>query len=261
MDDSRRGFLKKAGVSILGFGCAGGVASAFGRALEGEKLPGALSGKRWALIVDTRKCAEQNNCTDCVDVCHLTHNVPHLEDEHHEIKWIWKEEHRHVFPNQVHSYTPESLQTRPTLVLCNHCAKPPCVRVCPTQATWKRESDGLVMMDMHRCIGCRYCAVACPYGSRSFNWTDPRPHLKTPEQLDFPRRTQGVVEKCNFCAERLARGMGPACVEACQKRGTRAMVFGDLGDPDSEVSRILRTQPTIRRKPALGTEPHVFYVV
>jgi molybdopterin-containing oxidoreductase family iron-sulfur binding subunit len=128
--------------------------------------------------------------------------------------------------------------------------------VCPTQATWKRD-DGVVMMDWHRCIGCRYSIAACPYGSRSFNWQDPRPKIKdiTPE---FPTRQRGVVEKCNFCEERLARGLAPACVEACRHRG---LVFGDLEDDDSEVRRILSVRHSIRRKPGLGTQPEVYYLV
>jgi molybdopterin-containing oxidoreductase family iron-sulfur binding subunit len=145
-------------------------------------------------------------------------------------------------------------------VLCNHCERPPCVRVCPTQATFKND-DGIVAMDQHQCIGCRYCLAACPYGARSFNWTDPRPFIKEIND-DFPTRTKGVVEKCNLCAERLARGELPACVEACRRvAGPGANVFGDLADPESEVSNLLRTTNTIRRKPSLGTAPNVFYVV
>jgi molybdopterin-containing oxidoreductase family iron-sulfur binding subunit len=128
--------------------------------------------------------------------------------------------------------------------------------VCPTGATWKRD-DGVVMMDWHRCIGCRYCVAGCPYGSRSFNWRDPRPHI---DELnpDFPTRTRGVVEKCNFCEERLARGEPPACVAACK---ARALVFGDLEDAESEIRKVLRERPSVRRKVALGTQPHVFYLL
>ena len=116
------------------------------------------------------------------------------------------------------------------------------------------------MMDMHRCIGCRYCVAACPYGSRSFNWMDPRPHIDHVQE-DYPTRTKGVVEKCNFCAERLAKGKQPACVEASQKAQCGAIVFGDLNDPESEVSHLLRTTNTVRRKPNLGTAPSIFYIV
>ncbi|OGR02490.1 MAG: hypothetical protein A2284_09910 [Deltaproteobacteria bacterium RIFOXYA12_FULL_61_11] len=143
------------------------------------------------------------------------------------------------------------------MVLCNHCDNPPCVRVCPTQATFKRE-DGIVAMDMHRCIGCRYCVAACPYGSRSFNWRDPRPYLAGRINPQYPTRTKGVVEKCNFCSERLAEGREPLCVEACPKR---SITFGDLLQPGSAVRELLRTRYTVCRKPTLGTLPHVFYLL
>mgnify|MGYP001049712642 CR=1 FL=1 len=110
---------------------------------------------------------------------------------------------------------------------------------------------------MHRCIGCRYCVVACPYGSRSFNWRDPRPAVAETDP-DFPTRMRGVVEKCTFCEERLAKGRLPACVEACEND---EIVFGDLEDPNSEVRRLLRENFTIRRKPTLGTQPQVYYIV
>lgn len=113
-------------------------------------------------------------------------------------------------------------------------------------------------MDFHRCIGCRFCMAACPYGARSFNWQDPRPFIKAYNK-DFPTRMRGVVEKCNFCGERLALGQEPACVEAC--KGTGAMVFGDLNDPESEISKVLDKEYTIQRKPSAGTVPSVFYIV
>jgi molybdopterin-containing oxidoreductase family iron-sulfur binding subunit len=113
------------------------------------------------------------------------------------------------------------------------------------------------MMDWHRCIGCRYCVAGCPYGSRSFNWRDPAPHVGEVNP-DFPTRTRGVVEKCNFCEERLARGEGPACVTACKGQ---ALIFGDLEDPDSEIRKVLRERPSVRRKVALGTQPEVFYLL
>jgi molybdopterin-containing oxidoreductase family iron-sulfur binding subunit len=141
-------------------------------------------------------------------------------------------------------------------LLCNHCADPPCTRVCPTQATWKRD-DGIVMMDWHRCIGCRYCVAACPYGSRSFNWEDPRPSISSINP-DFPTRTKGVVEKCNFCEERLARGLKPACVDACPQH---VFTFGNLADPDSEPRQLLRERFAVQREPELGTGPSVFYLV
>ena len=115
------------------------------------------------------------------------------------------------------------------------------------------------MMDQHRCIGCRYCVVACPYGSRSFNWKDPRsaPNLAELKNT-YPTRMRGVVEKCTFCDERLARGEQPACVEACSEK---CLIFGDLEDAHSEVREILEKRHSIRRKPSLGTQPEVYYLV
>ena len=159
-------------------------------------------------------------------------------------------------------FTPEQMRKQPVLVLCNHCDRPPCVRVCPTKATFKREEDGIVMMDMHRCIGCRYCMAACPYGSRSFNWRDPKPFVRQGIRTDYPTRTKGVVEKCTLCAERLARGENPACVDAANKvGGAGTIVFGDIADPNSEISRVLRSRQTVRRKPSLGTSPQVYYLL
>jgi molybdopterin-containing oxidoreductase family iron-sulfur binding subunit len=223
----------------------------------GHYEPGK-GGTRWAMVVDLRKCAEHEDCRACTQACHKTHNVPDFEgDPLHEIKWIWKEpKFDHVFPSFENHPLPAHIRKKPVLVLCNHCDNPPCVRVCPTKATWRRE-DGIVMMDWHRCIGCRYCVVACPYGSRSFNWVNPRPYVKemTP---DFPTRMKGVVEKCTLCEKRLSQNLLPACVEACPHG---ALAFGNLEDPNSEVAKIVATEFTIRRKPDLGTEPEVYYVV
>ena len=113
------------------------------------------------------------------------------------------------------------------------------------------------MMDWHRCIGCRYCMAACPYGARSFNWVNPRPHIKTLNP-DFPTRTKGVVEKCTFCSERLVKGQMPACVEACPEK---ALVFGDVNDPKSEIRQLLAGNYTLRRRPELGTGPNIYYLV
>jgi molybdopterin-containing oxidoreductase family iron-sulfur binding subunit len=113
------------------------------------------------------------------------------------------------------------------------------------------------MMDYHRCIGCRYCMAACPYGSRSFNYVDPRPHISriNPE---VPTRTAGVVEKCNFCEERLAEGQLPACVAACPQK---ALIFGDMNDANSPVRQILRERYSVQRQPELGCGPSIFYLV
>ena len=242
----RRTFLGAAGLSAL---------TVAGRFSLAAPAPTPLP-TRWAMVIDLRKCLKDRGCTDCIVACDTAHNVPHLPNRAHEVKWIWKEPFDKVFADQSNRYTAESLRGMPVLVFCNHCDNPPCVRVCPTKATWKRE-DGIVMMDWHRCIGCRYCVAACPYGSRSFNWVDPRPYIRN-LNADFPTRTKGVVEKCTFCEERLAKGRPPACVEACPEK---ALIFGNLEDPQSEVRGLLRSRYTMRRKPELGTQPEVFYII
>jgi Fe-S-cluster-containing dehydrogenase component len=259
MTTGRRSFLKLAGLGIAG-ASAVPVADALVQATSTQPRPDALKGKRWAMVVDEKKCLGRGaGCDACVKACHHAHNVPKIADPKHEVKWVWKEQFEHVFADRVTPYTTAEMRERSTLVLCNHFDNPPCVRVCPTQSTWKR-ADGIVMMDMHRCIGCRYCVVACPYGSRSFNFEDPRPSISgTP--TDYPTRTKGVVEKCTFCAERIAAGQKPLCVEACEGIGCGALAFGDLGDPASPVSVLLREHDVARRKPELGTSPHVFYLL
>jgi len=208
------------------------------------------------MAVDLEACATAGGCTACVDACHRAHNVPRVPDVAHEVKWIWKEPFPRAFPQQDPLMTPVRLRDLPALVFCNHCDNPPCVRVCPVKATWKR-ADGVVMIDAHRCIGCRYCVAACPYGSRSFNWSDPRPHLVEPTR-DYPTRTRGVVEKCTFCEERLESGTPPACVQACE---AKALVFGDANDPASSVRHVLENRFSLQRRPELGTRPRVYYVV
>ena len=257
-DIDRREFLKIAGVSTV-VGLLGGwkaVELLAPGELEAKYFPKpeALTAKRWAMVVDTRKM-DGETAKKCIEVCHRIHNVPDIGDPKREIKWIWLEPFENAFPGQLQEYLAEPLKENPFIVLCNHCDNPPCVRVCPTKATWKRE-DGIVMMDQHRCIGCRFCMAACPFGSRSFNWGDPRPFIKK-RNPEYPTREKGVVEKCNFCAERLAKGLMPGCVEASDG----ALVFGDLAASESEVRKVLGQHFTIKRKPYLGTNPQVYYRV
>jgi Fe-S-cluster-containing dehydrogenase component len=244
-DIRRRSFVKIA--AAVGFaGCA-----------PTRLFAGASASKRWAMVVDLKKCAEKGDCTLCISACHKAHNVPDFGNSKDEVKWIWKDAFENAFPEQVHEFQADRQKQGPALLMCNHCDNPPCVGVCPTRATWKRESDGLVMMDWHRCIGCRYCMAACPFGSRSFNWRDPRPFIRKIEGV-FPTRMRGVVEKCNFCEERLANGEMPACVGACP---AEALVFGDLRSAGSRVKQLLQSNFVIRRRPALGTQPQVYYIV
>lgn len=269
MEKSRREFLKIVGITILGAGAGSlinGVSvssaaeSAHEPGLNFFKGPKALTAKRWGMAVDTSKLTDEI-CENMRKACHEIHNVPDFikkfgnGEKNHEIKWIWETGFEHAFPGRENEFPRENLEKLPVAVLCNHCENPPCVRACPTQATFKRE-DGIIMMDFHRCIGCRFCMAACPFGSRSFNFRDPRAAIYD-QNPDFPTRTKGVVEKCNFCAERLAVGKMPACVEASEG----ALVFGDLGDPESEIRTLLAENYTIRRKPELGTNPSVFYII
>jgi Fe-S-cluster-containing dehydrogenase component len=154
---------------------------------------------------------------------------------------------------------------------CLHCQVAPCVEVCPVQATYVRE-DGLVVMDYDRCIGCRYCEVACPYDARKFNWeknTEDNPYIPTWGIAEVPRRPRGVIEKCTFCIHRLDQGLEngltpgvdpeatPACVNICP---VKARTFGDLKDPNSDVSLLIADNPTLILREELGTRPSVYYI-
>jgi len=246
MNPDRRVFLRLAGSAAAA--TAAGVA--LGCAAEGTPR------RRLGIAIDVRGCLAADGCRACIDACHRAHNVPAVADVRHEVKWIWKEPFERALAAEETDTLPAALHGSPVPVFCNHCDNPPCVRVCPARATWKRD-DGVVTIDAHRCIGCRYCVAACPYGSRSFNWIDPRPFVHLPLSA-YPARTRGVVEKCNLCEERLAAGQRPACVEACPER---AMAFGDLRDAASDIRRLLAERFSLRRKPELGTRPQVYYVV
>ncbi len=259
MENSRRSFLKIGGACVLGLSALPAVKVLAGDQPLFSQGKNALAGKKWGMVVDMKKCWDKGKegCKDCTLACNQAHNVPEIASPKEEIKWIWSEHFENAFPSQEHEYSLDDVKEKHFIILCNHCANPPCVRVCPTQATFKRAEDGVVLMDPHRCIGCRYCMAACPFGSRSFNFRDPKPYVKEPNP-NYPSRTRGVVEKCTFCEERLAEGKMPACVEACK---AKALTFGDLEDPKSEVRKLLHSNYTIRRKPELGTEPNVYYIV
>ncbi|MCB0759916.1 MAG: 4Fe-4S dicluster domain-containing protein [Flavobacteriales bacterium] len=142
---------------------------------------------------------------------------------------------------------------------CFHCDNPPCVDVCPVQATWK-EDDGIVVIDYDWCVGCRYCMAACPYDGRRFNWKSPEipePEVNLKQHyLGNRLRKKGVMEKCTFCIQRSREGKNPACVEACP---TGARTFGNLLDPNSELRWILNNKKVFRLKEDLGTEPKFWY--
>ena len=194
------------------------AASTATRSLASEQRP---PGSRWGMVIDLRKCI---GCQACTVACSMENDVP-----------------LGFFRTFVSTYEVEVHQTarRATLPrLCNHCEHPPCVEVCPTQATYKRE-DGIVVVDNEICIGCAYCVQACPYDARFIN-----PETRT-------------ADKCNFCVHRTEAGLLPACVETCVGG---ARIFGDLNDPDSEISKVLAEHSTQVLKPHMGTEPRVFYI-
>ncbi|THB79139.1 MAG: 4Fe-4S dicluster domain-containing protein [Desulfobulbaceae bacterium] len=274
MDTKRRKFLKMAGASVLaGIGApaivklstkdavaAGGGHGAAKASHGGGHGAEESSGVRLGMVIDMRKFYDNQGMLDkAIESCYRVHNTPKIDNPKSEIKWIWKTGYGNAFPEKSHNHRSHTVHESSFPVLCNHCDNPSCVKACPTKATFVVEKNGIVAMDFHRCIGCRFCMAACPYGARSFNWEDPRPHIDKPYNADFPTRMRGVVEKCNFCGERLALGQEPACVEAC--KGTGAIVFGDLNDPKSEVRKVLDSEFTIQRKPSAGTKPSVFYIV
>lgn len=158
--------------------------------------------------------------------------------------------YNHPVPHKGKFYLP---------VQCQQCDVPPCVDVCPVEATWK-ESDGIVVVDYDWCIGCRYCEAACPYHARRFNWTKPEVPAEeiNPVQsyLSNRVRPQGVMEKCTYCLHRTRNGRLPACLEACP---TGARVFGNLLDPDSEIRWVLESKRVFVLKEELGTKPGFFY--
>lgn len=257
MRNNRRNFIKIAGIAAAGLCVAPKATLASGRGHSSIKTGAeAKHAKHWAMVIDTRKIKTEEDIKPLQEVCHAIHNVPDIPNKQ-DVKWLWAAPYEECFPEQHNPYLDDDVKGRSYMMLCNHCEHPPCVRVCPTKATYRR-ADGIVAMDYHRCIGCRYCMAGCPYGSRSFNFGEPREHLDlTKLNTTYPTRMRGVVEKCNFCVERLAKGKLPACVEA----SNGAIVFGDLSDKDSDVRAALRQNYTIRRKPTAGTEPSVYYII
>jgi molybdopterin-containing oxidoreductase family iron-sulfur binding subunit len=242
----RRDFIKVTGGSLV-LAASGAYAfrfltDSFGvHAGEGVQL----SGRRWGMVIDLTRC--RSDCTACMEACRTENNVGLHGDKRWDTHWI-----RRV---QLKSKHAAAEAEKEVILLCNHCDKPPCAQVCPVQATYKRH-DGIVIVDHHRCIGCRYCMIACPYNARLFNFKDTEDwHNK-----DHPKRSHGVAEACTLCAHRLDVGKMPACVEACRNVGAEALFVGDLNDPDSDVSRLIATNAVKRLREDLGTEPKVHYI-
>ena len=262
-DPSRRVFLR-----VLGAGAAaGGAATAAASASTGAADVAGRRHRRWGMVIDLDRCTL---CGACGVACREENNLPSTgPDPQHagaQIEWmsiLWQEpEH------------PGGLPTGMPFP-CQHCADAPCVKVCPVGATYKRD-DGITMQIWDRCIGCRYCMVACPYGRRSFNWEEPRWEGSEVQLLnpDVATRPRGVVEKCTFCHHRIrdvcerAALEGrepedeqlqrlPACAAACP---AEAIVFGDLADPEARVSELAHDPRRFQLLDYLGTDPSVIYL-
>ena len=238
----RRAFLGLAAAGIGGVMLAPGihlmeVAQAAVPAAGGAQ--GANPKVRWGLLIDTTKC--ETGCNDCVSACN-TENGLSGGTKATDSQWIRKIEIKEIKTGRTQSLP----------VMCQHCAEPPCVDVCPTGASFKR-ADGIVLVDRHSCIGCRYCVMACPYKARSFVHEP-----LTNQKADVPRG-KGCVEGCTLCVHRVDKGHGPACVEACTKAGHNAMLFGDLNDPASEISRRVRELGTTQLRADLRLDLGVRY--
>ena len=195
---------------------------------------------RWGMLIDANRCA--SGCTACVDACVRENGLDSAIDLRQRPQWIRKVELKQIGTGR----------TAAAPVMCQHCADPPCVDVCPTGASFKR-ADGIVLVDRHTCIGCRYCMMACPYKARSFV------HETLTQQKPEVPRGKGCVEGCTLCVHRIDRGQGPACVQACAESENGAMVFGDLNDPASEIAQRLRAQASAALRADLGLEPAVRY--
>ena len=223
--------------------------------------------RKWTMVIDLDKCT---GCNACVVACHAENNVPIVSEE--EVvrgrgqHWIriersWEGE----YPN---------IQARFTPVMCQQCGNAPCESVCPVTATYHSEHENLNIQVYNRCVGTRYCANNCPYKVRFFNFFDPVFDEPLTQQLnpDVTVRSAGVMEKCTFCVQRIRRveeqalvdnrpvrdgEMAPACAQSCP---SSALVFGDLRDPTSRVSRLVGDQRQFKLLDQLGTEPSVYYL-
>ena len=191
----------------------------------------------WTMVIDARKCV---GCQACTIACKSENNVPLGVYR----TWVDVYQTGDTVPDPSGDIAVDGVRYRMDVrvqsvpKLCNHCANPPCVQVCPVKATYKRQ-DGIVLVDPRLCIGCGTCVNACPYDARYLN------------------PVSNTADKCTFCVERVDAGLLPACVTTC---GGRSRIFGDLNDPSSEVSRLLVQHPSLVRHPEFGTDPQVFYI-
>ena len=242
VDTSRRDFISKASVATSAAAIAPGVFLTAPAAAKPADQP-VDGSKRWGILVDTNKCAD--HCNDCVTACEKENGWGESEEhssEGQKAQWIRTVE----IKNKATGYA----KTLP--MMCQHCEHPPCVDVCPTGASFRRE-DGIVLVDKHICIGCRYCMMACPYKARSFI------HEDLHDQKPWAPRGKGTVESCTMCVSRVDAGGTPACVEACSAENHNALVFGDLYDENSEISRELKKLDSVEIRADLRLNTGVRY--
>ena len=202
----------------------------------------------YGMAIDLQLCF---GCTECAVACKSNNNLPN------NMWWNRVLTDGGDYPDTAKGTYPQVCMAHYP-VGCQHCANPACAKVCPVGATWRDEKTGIVVQDVDKCIGCRMCMGACPYSARTFNWEEPAYAVDFPlGDFDAPKHVAGAVEKCTFCADRLARGEEPACMEHCPGR---ARYWGDLDDPGSDVSRAIAGRPTVRLLEDKGTEPSVYYL-
>lgn len=218
-DLARRHFLRKLGVLTAAASLPALLPTVSGASVKA--LGGASSEQRWGLLIDTSKCA--SGCDACVRGCNEEHGITGTGNDDTDAQWIRKIDLKDNLTSEETSLP----------MLCQHCDSAPCVDVCPTGASFKR-ADGIVLVNKHTCIGCRYCMMACPYKARSFI------HEPLTDQLSHAPRGKGTVESCTLCVHRIDKGnLNPACAESCEREGYSAIQFGDLNDPDSDIVKAI----------------------
>ena len=204
----------------------------------------------YGMAIDTRRCV---GCNACTVACKVANNLPA------DVMWTRALTDGGDAPDTPAGTFPKVRMGYLT-VGCQHCENPACVKVCPVGATYRDPETGVVRQDYDKCIGCRMCMSACPYtGVRSFNWEEPAYGADYAlGDADAPAHQKHVVEKCTFCYQRTSRGEGPACMDLCP---ARARHWGDLDDPESEVSRLIASRAHKQLLPEMGTKPSVYYLV
>lgn len=204
----------------------------------------------YAMLIDLKRCM---GCSNCAVTCKNANNLPT------NVWWNYVRTEGGEHLDTPAGEFPANLSMRFVPVGCQHCKNPPCVAVCPVDATYKRHQDGIIMMDYEKCIGCKLCIDACPYEVRTFIDGEPSYYFDfAMGDFDADQHVHNVVEKCNFCYKRLERGKAPACMELCP---VRARVWGDLDDPDSEVNKRLTGRMVLTLKEDQGTDPSCRYLV